>query len=172
MSSTSASGEKCLVWITGYSASGKTSIAQQLVQVLRSEGESVVHLDGDELRLIFGKKWGHSFADKIELSLVYMRLSHSLVQQGHIVILSAISMFQEIYDWLTENVPNSFLVLVEAPLETRVMRDSSTKNIYSEIYAQGEIYELPKRVDLRIQNRDGANVLVFARQIATQIRKG
>jgi len=87
-----------------------------------------------------------------------------------VVVLSAVAMFQEIYDWVSENVPNSLMVLVEAPLQTRVNRDAATKNVYSEINAQGQIYELPEHIDLKIANADGASISIFARKIANLIK--
>ena len=43
-----------IVWITGLSASGKSTLANEVVNLLREQGESVVFLDGDELRGVFG----------------------------------------------------------------------------------------------------------------------
>jgi len=40
---------KCY-WITGLSATGKTTLSKLLVENFRSSGKFVVHLDGDELR--------------------------------------------------------------------------------------------------------------------------
>jgi len=158
--------EGSLIWITGYSSSGKTTIATELVQELRTKGNVVVHLDGDELRQIFGNKWGHSRTEKIELAAVYMRLCRTLVEQGQLVVLSAVAMFPEIYEWVAQSIPSSLIVLVEAPLHTRVLRDSATKNVYPDINVQGQIYELPTNIDLRIENFDGASISGFVHEIA------
>ena len=39
---------KCY-WVTGLSATGKTTLSTLLVEYLRSKGNQVIHLDGDEL---------------------------------------------------------------------------------------------------------------------------
>ena len=42
-----------LIWITGFSASGKTTVARELVKTLRNDFSNVIHFDGDDLRNIF-----------------------------------------------------------------------------------------------------------------------
>ena len=46
--------DKRVVWITGLSGAGKSSLAHEVVLRLRAEGKAVVMLDGDELREVFG----------------------------------------------------------------------------------------------------------------------
>ena len=43
-----------IIWITGLSGAGQTSLANELVRRLREQGEPVMMLDGDELREVFG----------------------------------------------------------------------------------------------------------------------
>ena len=43
-----------VIWITGLSGSGKTTIANEVVSRLRSSGQAVVMLDGDQMREVFG----------------------------------------------------------------------------------------------------------------------
>ena len=45
-----------VVWITGYSGSGKTTVARKVEAALRAAGVSTVHLDGDDLRSILAGK--------------------------------------------------------------------------------------------------------------------
>ena len=44
-----------VVWITGLSGAGKSTLANGIVAWLRTQGEDVVLLDGDELREVFGQ---------------------------------------------------------------------------------------------------------------------
>ena len=44
-----------VIWITGLSGSGKSTIGKEVVFNLRQNGENVIYLDGDELREIFLK---------------------------------------------------------------------------------------------------------------------
>ena len=48
-----------LIWITGFSASGKTTVARKVEYGLKQKGYNVIALDGDELRNIFSDRWGY-----------------------------------------------------------------------------------------------------------------
>ena len=43
-----------VIWVTGLSGSGKSTLAKEVVPRLRVAGETVVMLDGDEMRAVFG----------------------------------------------------------------------------------------------------------------------
>ena len=43
-----------VIWITGLSGSGKSTLAREVVNILREKGNTVILLDGDELREVFG----------------------------------------------------------------------------------------------------------------------
>jgi len=47
-----------LIWITGFSASGKTTIARRVEFLLKKNNFKTIYLDGDDLRAIFGNSWG------------------------------------------------------------------------------------------------------------------
>ena len=51
-------------WITGLSGAGKTTIGRVLYQHLRRKNASVVFLDGDLLREVFGNDLGYSVEDR------------------------------------------------------------------------------------------------------------
>ncbi|KQO30757.1 hypothetical protein ASF10_22410 [Flavobacterium sp. Leaf82] len=45
---------KGLIWLTGYSSAGKTTIANEIKKSLDRDGHKVIFLDGDDLRVILG----------------------------------------------------------------------------------------------------------------------
>ena len=63
-----------VIWITGLPGSGKTTIAKQLLERLSSEKSTPIHLDGDELRVLFGSSIGYSLAERRKLASQYSRL--------------------------------------------------------------------------------------------------
>ena len=73
---------KSVVWITGLSGAGKSTLAARLVDYIRSSGRSVVMLDGDHLREIFGVATvnpEHNSRDiRIRLAMSYARYCLSL----------------------------------------------------------------------------------------------
>ena len=87
-----------VIWITGLSGSGKTFLANRLILKYRSEGHIPIHLDGDDLRFIFESAQKYDSASRLNLAKMYSRLAKLLASQGHLVIVSTISLFHEIHE--------------------------------------------------------------------------
>jgi bifunctional enzyme CysN/CysC len=141
-----------VIWITGYSAAGKTTLSRKVEGLLRKKRISTVLLDGDDLRNIFGDHWGYDRESRIKLARIYMRLCSHLSAQGHVVIISAIAMFDEIGDWMRLNIQNSMQVYLNVPRNERENRDKKTKKIYGVSNFNDEIYDVPKNPELVIEN--------------------
>ena len=62
------------IWITGISASGKTTLGRKLSNTLQISGENVTFFDGDELREILHKDYGHSIKDRYEILNEYIKI--------------------------------------------------------------------------------------------------
>ena len=129
-----------VIWITGLSGSGKSTLAKGLSKELKLRGENIISLDGDDLRAILSKTKNStekfSRADRLQLAMMYSKLCKALAGQGFTLVISTISMFDEIYIWNTENLPNYFQVYLEVPLQALEKRDP--KGIY-EKFRQGKI---------------------------------
>ena len=78
-----------VIWITGFSAAGKTTLSRKVETLLRKKEISTVSLDGDDLRNILGDHWGYDKTSRQDLAKIYMRLCSHLSSQGHVVIISA-----------------------------------------------------------------------------------
>ena len=118
-----------VIWLTGLSDSGKTTVGHLVADKLRASGASIVRLDGDELRKIFGKAGDHSRDTRIRLGYQYCGLCEVLARQGYIVVISAIAMFSEVQAWSRARLPGFFQVYLKIPLAEVRRRD--TKGIYS-----------------------------------------
>ena len=94
-----------VIWITGLSAAGKTTLAKAVVSQLRARGGSVVLLDGDELRAVFGAvttdPQSHGREGRLALAMQYARLCRVLADQGLTVVIATISLFKEVHAWGT-----------------------------------------------------------------------
>lgn len=125
-----------VVWITGLSDSGKTTVATILTQRLRQNGNSIIMLDGDQLRKIFGATKQHDRESRLKLASRYAGLCKILAAQGQRVVIATISMFREIHAWNRENIPGYFEVYLKTPMEELRRRD--TKGIYQR-FDSGEL---------------------------------
>lgn len=125
----------------------------------------MIFLDGDDLRSILGQNWGYEREQRIELAHVYFRLCSHLVSQNSIVVISAVAMYTEVYDWVKTVIPNSLQVYLLVKKEDRIRRDSETKSIYANPNDFTDIYEEPTNPDLLIGNEDGSDPTKVAKQI-------
>jgi len=147
-----AEAEGGVIWITGYSAAGKTTVGRNVERQLRQRGVWTVFLDGDDLRRIFSRKWGYDQAERVELAKVYFRLCSHLASQHATVVISAVAMYPDVYRWVAENIERSLLVYLRVPDEERVRRDRATKNVYQNISTSELGYEEPSSAGITIDN--------------------
>lgn len=125
-----------VVWITGLSAAGKTTLATAFTQHMRKRGEAIVMLDGDELREALGATGVHGRDSRLELAYQYARLARMLARQGITVVVGTVALFKDIHAWNRENLPGYFEVYLRVPLEELRRRDP--KGIYRR-FAAGEL---------------------------------
>ena len=121
-----------VIWITGLSGAGKTTLAEELNLRLQTKGLRPVLLDGDLLRNIFKTdgigKDSYDRGSRINLGLKYGLLCKTLSDQGFVVIIATIAMFNEIYSWNRNNIENYLQIYLKVPLDELYLRDQ--KKIY------------------------------------------
>lgn len=145
-------------WITGLSASGKTSIGCALSSHLRASGCPVIFLDGDTLRAAVSNDLGYSAENRRAAAMRNGMLCRMLAEQGFDVVCSTISLFHEVQRWNRQNIPGYNEIFVRVPLEELKRRD--TKGIYSTARDQGPANvvgldipaETPQAPDLILDN--------------------
>ena len=148
---------RCL-WLTGLSASGKSTIANLLERRLVAEGRHTYLLDGDNVRHGLNRDLGFTEADRVENIRRVAEVARLMVDAGLIVIVSFISPFQAERD-LARSLfePGDFMeIFVDASMEACARRDP--KGLYARAM-RGEIrnftgidspYERPERPDVHL----------------------
>ncbi|MEO7360912.1 MAG: adenylyl-sulfate kinase [Gemmatimonadaceae bacterium] len=147
--------EPAVIWLTGLSGSGKSTISDQLTTRLQALGLRVEPLDGDKVREIFPST-GFSRADRDahirRIGFVASRLEH----HGVFVVASFVSPYAESREFVRTLCKNFFEVFVDTPLAVCEARDP--KGLYARV-RRGEIkqftgvddpYEAPPAPQLRI----------------------
>lgn len=143
-----------VLWLTGLSGSGKSSIAKKLAQELKERSCLVEVLDGDVVRTNLSKGLSYSREDRNTNIRRIGFVANLLSRNGVATIVAAISPYQETRENLRTTTTNFIEVFVNAPLEVCEARD--VKGLYAMARA-GEIraftgiddpYEAPQNPDI------------------------
>jgi len=128
----------CVVWMTGLSGSGKSTIAAALERQLHAAGRYTVVLDGDNVRAGINNNLGFSAADRMENIRRIAEVAKLFLRNGAVVVCCFISPTAAIRAQAREVIgAEDFIeVFVDTPLEECERRD--VKGLYAKARA-GEI---------------------------------
>jgi len=152
------------LWFTGLSASGKSTIAVEVEQILMGRGHHVYCLDGDNIRMGLNKNLGFSAEDRAENIRRVGEVSRLFADAGVLSIASFISPYTKDRDEVralhAENDVPYFECYIDCSLEAAEERDP--KGLYKKARA-GEIkgftgiddpYEAPTNPELHIKTHE------------------
>ena len=152
----------CVLWFTGLSGAGKSTIANLVEKKLFSINRHTYLLDGDNVRHGLNRDLGFTDADRVENIRRIAEVARLMADAGLIVIVSFISPFRAERRMARELMgEGEFLeVYVETPLSVAEQRD--VKGLYKKA-RQGQIkhftgidspYETPENPDIRVKTTD------------------
>jgi len=152
-------GQKaCVLWLTGLSGAGKSTIANRIEKRLAAAGRHTYLLDGDNVRHGLNKDLGFTAQDRVENIRRVAEVARLMVDAGLIVLVSFISPFRSERRMARELfAPGEFYeVFVDTPLAEAERRD--VKGLYRKA-RRGELknftgidspYERPESPEIRI----------------------
>lgn len=123
-----------IYWITGLPGAGKSTLAQQWLAELKTQGRAAVLLDGDQLRAALGRTGQYAPEQRLELALTYGRLCQLFAEQGLDVVCATVSLFHRVQQWNRKHLPHYTEIVLQASAEVLAQRDQ--KQLYSRA-AQG-----------------------------------
>ena len=148
----------CIIWLTGLSGAGKSTIADIVERKLHARGYHTYILDGDNVRHGLNKDLGFADADRVENIRRVAEVAHLMVDAGLIVIVAFISPFRTERQMARHLVRKNefFEVFVDAPLEVAEQRDP--KGLYRKARSGALLnftgidsaYERPDHPELRL----------------------
>jgi adenylylsulfate kinase len=122
-----------ILWLTGLSGAGKTTIAQQLEYKLRARDLLVELLDGDAIRQNLSKDLSFTREDRNENVRRVGYVANLLSRNGVVVIVSLISPYRSARDELRSTLNNFVEIYINSPLEVCESRD--VKGLYAKARA-------------------------------------
>jgi bifunctional enzyme CysN/CysC len=148
----------CVVWFTGLSGAGKSTIANLLEKYLHMQGRHTYILDGDNIRHGLNKDLGFTDADRVENIRRVAEVSRLMVDAGLIVLVSFISPFRAERRMARQLVEAGEFVEVFVDTPLAVAEDRDPKGLFKKA-RRGELknftgidspYEAPERPEIRI----------------------
>lgn len=169
-----------VIWLTGLSGAGKSTIANELAHSLREMGTTKLEiLDGDAVRENLSKGLGFSKEDRDTNVARIAFVAHLLVRNGIPVIVAAISPYASARDAARQRIGAGFVeVHVDCHLDELVRRD--VKGLYAKALA-GQLdhftgvsdpYEPPQSPDIRVSSAHQTPQESVALILATLKNKG
>lgn len=166
-----------VLWLTGLSGSGKSTVAKYLERVLFAEGYLPQVLDGDNIRFGINSNLSFSLEDRLENIRRIAEISKLYLHSGIICINSFISPTREMRD-LARSIVGSedFIeIYINAPIEVCEARD--VKGLYQKARAGlikgftgiDDPYEAPENPELEIRT-DQMSIEDSARRIVEYLR--
>lgn len=148
-----------IVWLTGLSGSGKSTIARALEERLFERGARTMLLDGDQIRHGLSGDLGFSAEDREENIRRVAHVARLFFEAGNLVVCTFVSPFRKDRSFARNLLPEGRFVevFVDTPLD--VCRERDPKGLYAKAEA-GEIrdmtgisspYESPETPEIRIR---------------------
>ena len=124
-----------ILWFTGLSGSGKSTIANEVELALNEQGFKTYLLDGDNVRLGLNNDLGFSDKDRVENIRRIREVAKLMLDAGLIVLCAFVSPFRKDRDALREvvNEEDFVEIFVNCPLEVCEERD--VKGLYKKARA-------------------------------------
>ncbi|MCX2680690.1 adenylyl-sulfate kinase [Galbibacter sp. EGI 63066] len=157
-----------LVWFTGLSGSGKSTIADALEQKLHGEGIRTMVLDGDNVRSGLCKELNFSQKDRSENVRRISEIARLLLESGAVVLASFISPYKKDREYVEKTINPNIFVEVFVNTSIGICENRDQKGLYKKA-RRGELdnltgvsspYEAPEAPDVEITENDSVQEAV------------
>ena len=166
--------DSLILWCTGMSGSGKTTITTKVNDILASEGLKTIIIDGDEKRETDNNKLSFSKNDIIKNNLSIASKCETIRQNYDVIFVSVITPYSDTRELIREKLsPKCKIIYMNASINTLINRD--TKGLYKQAklgiidnligFSSSSPYEQPVAPDLELrtdnENELSENVRIF-----------
>lgn len=164
-----------VIWITGLSGAGKTTLANAFIASVRSEYPNIVLLDGDAVRSLYGDDLDYVESDRVIQINRLQSLAAFLDKQGIVVVVAALYAHPDLLDWNRERFSSYYEVYLDAPMEQLNERDS--KGLYrkareghmKDVVGVDIPWHAPQSSDMRVDTTKGDTPDALAAALAEKV---
>ncbi|MBI4125589.1 MAG: adenylyl-sulfate kinase [Deltaproteobacteria bacterium] len=118
-----------VIWVTGLSGAGKTTLCRALYDRLKTHIPQLVWLDGDVVRKAFGNDLGYSEEERQTQLKRLQNLAKVLSHQGLVVLVAVLYSHPDFLKWNRQNFPEYFEIYLSVALD--VLRQRDEKGLYN-----------------------------------------
>ncbi len=168
----------CVLWFTGLSGAGKSTIANTLEKRLHALGRHTYLLDGDNIRHGLNKDLGFTDADRVENIRRVAETAKLFVEAGLIVMVSFISPFRSERRMARDLLQDGeFIeVFVDTPIDVCEARDpkglyrKARAGLISNFTGIDSLYEAPEQPELKLDT-GSSNPESLAEAVLVELRR-
>ncbi len=166
------------IWFTGLHGSGKSTIANRLIKILRENKVKAELLDGDELRKTISSDLGYSLEERNEHMKRAADLCKTITDKGIMAIASVSSPTEKSREYARRTLKNMLLVYVKCPIEICEKRDvkghykkaKEKEKGFEHFLKVSSNYEEPKNADV-VLNTDKETVEESVEKLISKLKE-
>lgn len=167
-----------IIWLTGLSGSGKTTVSKILQKLLVKHGKKVITIDGDIIRDLYGNDLKFHLEDRKKQIRRIQELAKFLNKKNNIIIVAALYSNKKILNQNRKIFKKYLEIYMKVPLKILIKRD--IKNLYKKalekkiknVVGVDIKWSEPTNSDLIIDQSKKINPISIAKQIFNIITNG
>ena len=164
-----------VIWITGLSGSGKTTVAEALIKKHRKYLPNLINVDGDLVRELFENNLQCDKISRVKQIKRIQKICTFLEKQELIIIVSALYSDPKLLKWNRENFLNYYEIYLDASLELVKKRDP--KNLYRKFKEGKEknivgidiSWQEPLKYNLKINMQENTSIDEVIKEISLKV---
>ena len=164
-----------IIWISGISGSGKTTVAQGIITKYKKILPHLINVDGDLVREFFGEQLPYDESSRIQQIQRVQKICKLLEKQQLILIVSALYSNPKLMQWNRKNFLKYYEIYLEASLDLVKKRDP--KSLYKKFEEGKEKnivgldipWQAPLKSDLKIKMNEKTSLDDVIKEITYRI---